>query len=39
MDKRVNDVFCWPAGLRASLDMEEGGGGGRWAEALRDLGH
>lgn len=34
MDKRVNDVFYWPAGLRASLDVGEGGTG-----ALRDLGH
>lgn len=34
MDKRVNDVFYWPAGLRADLDVWEGG-----ARALRDLGH
>lgn len=27
MDKRVNGVFCWPAGLRASLDVGEGGAG------------
>lgn len=36
MDKRVNDVFYWPAGLRASLDV--GGGWGQSSEGLGTLG-